>query len=76
MNLRFTPRSSKGDVLLFSGVGYTQHEVTVGDDPTINVKLTTAEKQLGEVVVTAYGMKRAKRELSYQAPVVKGEEIA
>jgi TonB-dependent SusC/RagA subfamily outer membrane receptor len=57
-------------------VGFNIQSVTVGDNTTISIKLTSSDKQLGEVVVTAYGMKRAKRELSYQAPVVKGDEIA
>ena len=72
----FTLSAAKGEVLQFSMVGYTTQSVTIGDASTFTIKLASSEKQLGEVVVTAYGMKRAKRELSYQAPVVKGEDIA
>src|ERR1700730_12203731 len=72
----FSISAAKGDVLVFSSVGYIEREVNVGDGNSINVKLPAFDKQLGEVVVTAYGVKRNKRELSYQAPVVKGDDIA
>ncbi|HET7896098.1 MAG TPA: SusC/RagA family TonB-linked outer membrane protein, partial [Flavisolibacter sp.] len=37
---------------------------------------SSQQLQMNEVVVTAYGIRKNKRELSYQAPVVKGEDIA
>jgi TonB-linked SusC/RagA family outer membrane protein len=69
-------QAQKGQVLRFTYVGYSAKEVTVGDDKFVNVRLVESDKDAGEVVVTAYGQKRNKRELSYQAPVVSGDDVA
>jgi len=68
--------AKKGDVVVFTFVDYTRQEITVGSDMKINVRLVQAQKQLGEVVVTAYGVKKSKRELGYTAQDVKGEDIS
>jgi TonB-linked SusC/RagA family outer membrane protein len=67
---------NEGQVLVFTFIDYARQEVTVGASDRINIRLVLTQKQLGEVVVTAYGAQRSKRELSYQAQTVKGEEIA
>ena len=72
----FSISAQKGQVLVFTFVDYARQEVMVGDDSKMNVRLVVAQKQLGEVVVTAYGVKKSKRELAYTAPEVKGEDIA
>ena len=46
--------ANAGDVLVFSYVGYTPQEVTVGSQSTINVVLE-ASNQLDEVIITGYG---------------------
>jgi ferric enterobactin receptor len=68
--------AQKGQVLVFTFVDYARQEITVGDDTKINLRLVLAQKQLGEVVVTAYGITKSKRELGYTAQEVKGEVIA
>ncbi|MEI7471114.1 MAG: SusC/RagA family TonB-linked outer membrane protein [Chitinophagaceae bacterium] len=68
--------ANKGQVLVFSFVDYARQEFTVGSDNKINVRMVQAQKQLGEVVVTAYGVKKSKRELGYTAQEVKGEDVA
>lgn len=72
----YSIQAVKGQVLVFTFVDYARQEITVGNDAKINVRLVLAQKQLGEVVVTAYGVKKSKRELGYTAQDVKGEEIA
>ncbi len=72
----YSIQAKKGDVLTYSYVGYVRQEMTVGDGNMISIKLVQSDKQIGEVVVTAYGTKKNKRELSYLAQEVKGEEIA
>lgn len=72
----FSIRAGKGDVLQLTYVGYDPLDIKVGDNNVVSAKLKKSDRQLGEVVVTAYGQKRNKRELSYQAPVVKGDDIA
>ncbi|MFT3844893.1 MAG: SusC/RagA family TonB-linked outer membrane protein [Lacibacter sp.] len=73
----FSIKASKGQVLVFSFLGYKPVEVTVGDNKVININMTeTADKQqLGEVVVTAMDIKRNPRSLGYSVQKVDGDEI-
>jgi len=68
--------AKKGDVVVFTFVDYARQEITVGNDLKINIRMVQAQKQLGEVVVTAYGVKKSKRELGYTAQDVKGDDIS
>lgn len=72
----FTIKAQKGDKLSISYVSYSTKEVEVGDSKIVNVRLVLSDKDLGDVVVTGYGQKKSKRELSYQAPVIKGDDVA
>lgn len=47
--------SGSDAVLVFSSVGYTQEEVTVGNQTTINMTLVESIEALEEVVVIGYG---------------------
>jgi TonB-dependent starch-binding outer membrane protein SusC len=51
--------ASAGDVLVFSYVGYTAQEITVGNQSTINVVLELGN-MLEEVVITGYGSQQQK----------------
>ncbi|MBK7855271.1 MAG: carboxypeptidase-like regulatory domain-containing protein [Bacteroidetes bacterium] len=76
INGKFTLTNVKtDDVLLFSFVGYTFQKVKVAGQQTITVKMQSASKELGEVVVTALGVTRQKRELGYSTEKIKGDEI-
>jgi TonB-linked SusC/RagA family outer membrane protein len=72
----YSINAQKGQVLVFTYVDYAKQEIVIGNEAKVNVKMVLAQKQLGEVVVTAYGVKKSKRELGYTAQEVKGEEIA
>jgi ferric enterobactin receptor len=72
----FSLAAEAGQKLLITYVGYARKEFTVGADKIISIKLVSSEKDLDNVVVTGYGQKRNRRELPYQTPTVKGEEIA
>lgn len=73
----YSINAQKGQVLQFTYVDFARQEIVVGgSDAKINIRLVQAQKQLGEVVVTAYGIKKSKRELAYVAQEVKGEDIA
>lgn len=63
------------DVLVFSFIGYASREVVVGSRNVIDVKLDESSEQLGEVVVTALGIKREKRSLGYTVGEVAGKDI-
>jgi len=66
---------SNGAVLVFSSLGYTSQEVTVGGQSTINVAMTEDASQLDEVVVTALGIKRQEKTLTYAQQTVGADEI-
>ncbi|MBE5320086.1 TonB-dependent receptor [Pedobacter sp. MR2016-19] len=62
------------DVLVFSYVGYTSQEQTVGDRTTINVQLGSDTKTLNELVVVGYGTQK-KATLTGSISQVKGSEL-
>lgn len=66
---------SPQDTLVFSFVGFTTQNIVVGDRLFLDVKLVPAQLELGEVVVTALGVNRQKRELGYSTEKVEGMEI-
>ncbi|ALI99416.1 SusC/RagA family TonB-linked outer membrane protein [Rufibacter tibetensis] len=66
---------STGATLVFSFVGYSNQEVAVGSQSTINVRLATDARQLNEVVVTAMGIQRDKKDLGYSVGTVNAEEL-
>ncbi len=72
----YTINVNEGQVLVFTFIDYGRQEMKVGATGNINIRMVKAQMQLGEVVVTAYGTKKSKRELGYSAQDVKGEEIA
>lgn len=62
-------------VLVYSMVGMTTQEISVGTQTTINIVLEDDTKTLGEVVVIGYGTAN-KRDLTGSIATVKGTEIA
>lgn len=66
---------ANASTLVFSYVGYTTQEVTLGVSNVIDVVLKEG-KVLDDVVVTALGVKRNKNELPYSAQKVMGEDVS
>lgn len=64
-----------GAVLVFSNLGFSDHEITVGNQKTINVTLFSKISQLNEVVVVGYGSQK-KATVTGSISVVKGADIA
>lgn len=62
-------------VLVFSSVGFETKELVVGSQSVINVALETSTSALNEVVVTALGIKRDKKALTYASQQIGGEEL-
>ncbi len=62
--------------LVISFVGYATQEVAVAGKLTINIILVEDSSQLDEVVVTALGIKRQKKSLTYATQKVSTEEIS
>ena len=71
----YTIETSKGDVLEFTFLGMKTQLVTVGDANTLNVSLLDDALSLDEVIVTALGIKKEKKALTYSAQEVKGDEL-
>jgi len=72
---KYTINASAGDVLVFSYLGMMNKSVTVGSSNTINVSMDEDAEQLGEVVVTALGIKRKEKTLTYSQQTVGGDDI-
>ena len=62
-------------VLVFSAVGYTTEEVTVGSQSTIDVLMAPDVRSLSEVVVVGYGTQK-KKDLTSAISSIDAEEIA
>lgn len=62
-------------VLVFSYVGYESKEITVGNQTNINLSLSPESTSLGEVVVTALGIKKQAKSIGYATATVGTEEI-
>ena len=69
----YSINAAEGDVLKFSYIGYRPQEILVSGASTINVVLVEDSKSLDEVVVTALGIKREQKSLSYNVQQVKGD---
>lgn len=72
---QFTVKASEGDVLAFSYIGYRPQEVTVTGTSPIEVVMEEDSKTLDEVVVTALGIKREQKSLSYNVQQIKGDAV-
>ncbi|WP_431214431.1 TonB-dependent receptor domain-containing protein [Puia sp. P3] len=63
-------------VLIVSAVGFEPQEVDVTNTTNADIHLHAAgSRMLNEVVVTALGIRREKRDLTYSAQEVKGETL-
>lgn len=65
----------ENSVLVISFIGYTTQEITVGNQTNINVTMVDDITQLGEVVVTALGIERESKSLSYAQQTVDGSTL-
>lgn len=75
LNGNYTIQTGPKDILVFKYVGMKDTEEAVGDRNTINVLLAPNAESLGEVVVTAMGIKRQSETLTYSAQTVGGKDV-
>ncbi len=71
----FTVEANKGDILEFTIVGYKRTAITVGNDLSLSVRLVQEITEGSEVVVTAIGIERKKKSLTYSTQVVEGKNL-
>ncbi len=64
-----------GDVIVVSILGYETQEIPYVGQATQNVQLSVSTEFLDEVVVTALGIKREEKTLSYNVQSVKSDEL-
>lgn len=71
----YTIQANSDDVLVFSYIGLDTQEIAVGDRSVINVDMTNDGVKIDEVVVTAMGIKRKAKSLTYATQQVGGGEL-
>lgn len=71
----FTINTTSNAKLVISYVGYTTQTILVGDKTTFDVTLKEVANTMNEVVVTALGIKRAEKALSYNVQSVGSNEL-
>jgi len=66
---------SSAEVLEFSFVGMKKTEIAINGQSIINVTMEADVLEMEQVIVTAFGIKREKREVAYQTERVTGDEL-
>ncbi|WP_229253045.1 SusC/RagA family TonB-linked outer membrane protein [Dyadobacter helix] len=66
---------SASETLVFSFIGYSSQEVIVGGRSVIDIILKEDATQLGEVVVTALGIERTAKSLTYATQKIEGKQL-
>lgn len=75
MNGSFALEAPIGSTLSFSYIGYIPQKVKVTDKSLYNIQLSANVEVLNEVVVTALGIKREQKALSYNVQQVKSDQL-
>ncbi len=71
----YTINSSVGEILEFSYLGFTTVSITVGASNTIDVAMEESLEQLDDVVVTALGIQKSRKSLTYAAQDINADEL-
>jgi TonB-linked SusC/RagA family outer membrane protein len=75
VNGAFSVQASVGETLVISYIGYVKKEIIVSSTAALSIVLAEDSKTLGEVVVTALGIKRSEKSLTYSTQSVGGPEL-
>ena len=75
MDGNFKIQAAKGDVLEISYIGYASQAITLANAQPLKITMGEDTQTLDEVVVTALGIKREQKALSYNVQQVKGEAL-
>ncbi len=62
-------------MLSFSYVGYTALDLKTNNKTIINVSLDAENNLLNEVVITALGIQRDRKQLGYAVQTIKGRDL-
>lgn len=69
------PDNASEVILIVSYLGYAKKEVPVNGESVLNISLSQDITQLGEVVVTAFGVEQEKKQINYSVQEVEAKEI-
>lgn len=69
------PQDAKAEVLQFSSLGYETIEMSIGNRRVFNVTLAESTNLLEGTVVTALGIRRSEKALSYNVQEVKSDQL-
>jgi TonB-linked SusC/RagA family outer membrane protein len=75
-NGQFTIDGNPGDILVFSFIGYASYQLTLGSSTHYDIVLREQPSALGEMVVTALGIKKSTKSLTYNIQEIKSEEVS
>ncbi|MGR4859203.1 SusC/RagA family TonB-linked outer membrane protein [Bacteroides pyogenes] len=75
MDGNFKLNASKGDIVEISYIGYASQTITVNNAQPLKIVMAEDSKALDEVVVTALGIKRSEKALSYNVQKVDNEAL-
>ncbi|WP_298541459.1 SusC/RagA family TonB-linked outer membrane protein [uncultured Aquimarina sp.] len=70
----YSIEAKRGDVLIFSYVGFQTQEIVVSETNVINITLIKDVNSLEEVIVTAQGIKKSRKALGYAISQIDTEE--
>lgn len=66
----------EGSTLVFSYVGFTTKEVSIGNQKIIDIILSESAEALDEIVVTALGIRKEAKKLGYATSTISKELVA
>lgn len=72
---KYIIKASIGSILSFTYIGYISSYVKIADKNVYNIQMSANVEALNEVVVTALGIKREQKVLSYNVQQVKSDQL-
>ena len=72
---KYVIKASIGSILSFTYIGYISSYVKIADKNVYNIQMSAHVEALNEVVVTALGIKREQKALSYNVQQVKSDQL-
>ena len=73
---KFSIDATAGRTLVISSVGYASQEISVGARSAFEIRLVYEDKSLNTVMITALGITRSVKSLTYSAQEVKGDNLS
>lgn len=72
---KYVIKASIGSILSFTYIGYISSYVKIADRNVYNIQMSANVEALNEVVVTALGIRREQKALSYNVQQIKSDQL-